>query len=324
MVLLVGLIFFYTIDRPDKIAGDIKQFFTGLLMLSVLFSVGAYPLAIYLTKPLEKLTRKTVEFSLETCTNIKKNAINKDEGDEISKLNRAFSYMEDELRAMLEAKKELILYVAHELGTPLSRINVAVEIIEEQIEEGKNPSIKTVQDISRNIKEMSVLLKELLDLSRMDTKDYRIDIKPSDIEKILDEVIETFKIMTDRQNISINIRKEGDLHDVSVDSEKISRVFYNILSNAIKYSPCDSEIDIILKREGEGFSVSVKDKGHGILKENAEKIFEPFFREDPSRTRKTGGTGLGLAITRKIISLHGGTIWVENPGEPGAVITFKI
>ncbi|MEQ8168769.1 MAG: HAMP domain-containing sensor histidine kinase [Candidatus Eremiobacterota bacterium] len=324
MVLSIGLLFFYTIDDPDKIADDIKQFFSGLLMLSVVFSVAVYPLAIYLTKPLEKLTRKTVEFSLETCTNIQKNDINKDEGDEISKLNRAFSYMEDELRAMLEAKKELILYVAHELGTPLSRINVAVEIIEEQLEEGKNPSIKTVQDISRNIKEMSVLLKELLDLSRMDTKDYKLDIKPSDVEKILDEVIDSFKIMTERQNITIDIRKEGHLHDVPVDPEKISRVLYNILSNAIKYSPRNGKIDVILKREGENFSVSVKDNGQGILKENAEKIFEPFFREDPSRTRKTGGTGLGLAITRKIISLHGGSIGVENPGEPGAIITFKI
>jgi two-component system sensor histidine kinase VicK len=311
-------------DHPDKIADDMKQFFTGLLIVSIILSIGVYPLAIYLTKPLARLTRKTVEFSLETCTSIQKDDINKDEGDEISKLNRAFSYMEDELLAMLEAKKELILYVAHELGTPLSRINVAAEIIEEQIEEGKNPSMKTVQDISRNIKEMSVLLKELLDLSRMDTKDYKLDIKSSDVEEILNSVIESFKIMTDRQNITIKIRKEGIFREVFIDPEKISRVLYNILSNAIKYSPPDSEIDIILRRENDHFSVSVKDKGQGILKENAEKIFLPFFREDPSRNRKTGGTGLGLAITHKIIYLHGGKIWVENPGQPGAIITFKI
>jgi len=324
MLLLILLVFLYTMDHPDKIADDMKQFFTGLLIVSIILSIGVYPLAIYLTKPLARLTRKTVEFSLETCTSIQKDDINKDEGDEISKLNRAFSYMEDELLAMLEAKKELILYVAHELGTPLSRINVAAEIIEEQIEEGKNPSMKTVQDISRNIKEMSVLLKELLDLSRMDTKDYKLDIKSSDVEEILNSVIESFKIMTDRQNITIKIRKEGIFREVFIDPEKISRVLYNILSNAIKYSPPDSEIDIILRRENDHFSVSVKDKGQGILKENAEKIFLPFFREDPSRNRKTGGTGLGLAITHKIIYLHGGKIWVENPGQPGAIITFKI
>ena len=324
MLLLISLVFLYTMDHPDKIADDMKQFFTGLLIVSLILSISVYPLAIHLTKPLDRLTRKTVEFSLETCTSIRKDDINKDEGDEISKLNRALTYMEDELLAMLEAKKELILYVAHELGTPLSRINVAVEIIEEQIEEGKNPSVKTVQDISRNIKEMSVLLKELLDLSRMDTKDYKLDVKSSDMEEILNSVIESFKIMTDRQNITIKIKKEGNFQEVFIDPEKISRVLYNILSNAIKYSPPDSEIEVFLKRENDHFSVSVKDKGQGILKENAEKIFEPFFREDPSRTRKTGGTGLGLAITHKIITRHGGNIWVENPGQPGAIITFKI
>jgi len=324
MLLLILLVFLYTMDHPDKIADDMKQFFTGLLIVSIILSIGVYPLAIYLTNPLARLTRKTVEFSLETCTSIQKDDINKDEGDEISKLNRAFSYMEDELLAMLEAKKELILYVAHELGTPLSRINVAAEIIEEQIEEGKNPSMKTVQDISRNIKEMSVLLKELLDLSRMDTKDYKLDIKSSNLEKILDEVIESFSIMTDRQNIRIKIQKEGTFQEVFIDPEKISRVLYNILSNAIKYSPPDSDIDIILRRENDHFSVSVRDHGQGILKENGEKIFEPFFREDPSRNRKTGGTGLGLAITHKIITLHRGKIWVENSGQPGAIITFKI
>jgi len=299
-----------------------KRFIMILIFISIILSIAVYPLTKYLTRPLEKITEKAIKFSRGDFSGMEKDTANYGD-DEIGKLAQAFNHMASELSLIIEGKKELISHISHELGSPLSRMQLAVELLEDNVNSGEVPSAKIVNKLSKNINEMSKLVKELLDLSRMD-RSYILNIEKIDLQGIISTAIQKFQILSDKNNVKINVDNQFDSSDFFADMNGITRAIENLLSNAIDYSPENSRIDILLKNEDGHLLFSIKDEGPGILKENKERIFEAFFREDPSRNRKTGGTGLGLAIVSKIISLHGGKIWVENPGEKGAHIMFKI
>ena len=293
-----------------------------LFIIALLLSLIIYPVVLYVTRPLEKITRKAVKFSRGDFSELNKK-IDIKGNDEIAQLNEAFSHMANELVAMIEGKKELISDISHELGSPLSRMQVSVDLIENDLEAENKPDIEDVKVLSKNISEMSKLIKELLELSRLN-KAYILNIEKHNLEEIVENIVKKFDLIIKEKNINIEIKKSGDLSQVFIDRVKMARVIQNLLSNAIDYSPKKGNIEITLKDEGEHFLFSIKDEGPGISEQNKEKVFEPFFREDPSRARQTGGTGLGLAIVKKIIKLHGGNIWLVNPGEKGAFITFKV
>lgn len=241
----------------------------------------------------------------------------------LSLLNNAFTMNDEKQSSGIEEKKELILAISHELGTPLSRIQVAVEIIREDLEMGGKPSDKILDKLSKSVNEISTLLKELLELGRLDKTDV-LNKDKTDIEQLINNSIEKLQVFIEEKNLNVKVNSQGNIKEVMADRVKIERVIKNLLANAIDYTPKSSEIIMTVKENEKSLYFSIKDNGPGISEENKEKIFEPFFRVDPSRTRKTGGTGLGLAIVKKIINLHGGKIWVENPGKKGAVIAFEI
>lgn len=327
-----GIFFLTTVKRPAghyisiSAEGDDDRryhFFLWLISLCILLSLLIYPLAMNITRPLERITEKAIKFSQGDFSVFEINN-KKQNGDEIARLDNAFNHMAREFTAMIETKKELLSDISHELGSPLARMKVALEIIQDKIEKNKIPSMENIKNLSDDIDEMTVMVKELLEFSKMDLRNYTLNLRPVNIEELVSVSIKNFENLASKKNITIGLKKEGENHEISGDSEKISRVITNLLSNAIKYSRENGKITVILKGEKEFFSVSVIDEGPGIGEENSEKIFEPFFREDPSRTRGTGGTGLGLAIAKKIVDLHRGNIWVENPGKEGAIITFRI
>ena len=299
-----------------------KTFLEDLLITCLIISVLVYPISLYFSRPLEILTRKAIKFSRGDFSEASKETDIKS-NDEIGQLNKAFSHMAKEITEMIESKKELISDISHELNSPLSKMQLAAEIIKDRIKSGEIPSEKTVEKLSKNIDEMLKLVKELLELSRMN-KAYTIDKKETDFEEIINSTVQKLQIFMDEKKITLKINKENKTNKIYLDKEKIERLIQNLLSNAIDYSPEEGIIEITIKKEEKHLSFSIKDEGPGISKENKDKVFEPFFRPDKSRTRKTGGTGLGLAIAHKIVTLHKGKIWVKNPGEKGANIIFKI
>ncbi len=294
-----------------------------LLGISLALSILVYPLTRYLTKPLEEITKKAIKIS-EGDFSVIDTDFRQKSGDEIAQLTEAFYHMAYELSLMIESKKELISDISHELGSPLSRMQVSLDIIEDDISNNQLPDKDVVEKLSRNIKEMSRLLKELLDLSRIDAG-YALNKEKLNIEELVSVIIQKFQLLLEKKNLMVEIFNTDHISEIYADKSRLPRVLENLLLNAIEYSPSGGLIAITIKKEEENhFSVTIKDDGPGIKKENREKIFTAFFREDASRTRETGGTGLGLAIVKKIIMLHGGKIWLANPGEKGAQITFRI
>ncbi len=325
--------YFFKIDKGSSVSGFISisndvnyftspEFIIRMIVSVLLVLLITYPITLFIRKPLEKITAKAVRLSMRDFSALEDEGTIKGE-DEITELNRAFNRMAEELLEMIEEKKEFISDISHELGSPLSRMKIAVETIENKVKAGKSPSINTVEKLSKNVSEMSELVKELLDFSRID-RVYTLNPGQVDPEAIINKLINKFQILMNKKNIKVNLIWKTEKGLIHADSAKLERIIQNLLGNSLRYSSVDSEIDITLRKDKEKFIFSIKDEGPGIAKENGEKIFEPFYREDLSRTRNTGGAGLGLAIVRKLIDLHGGKIWVENPGEKGASITFII
>ena len=265
-----------------------------LLMLGVVLS--AYAIQRRLLRPVRwldegvaRLSAGHLDVSLPVLT-----------GDEFGALTEAFNRMVCQIKQMVQARDQLLLDVSHELRSPLTRLKVALEFVPK----GENRTQMAV-----DIKEMELMIAELLELERL--RDGRgIKTVRQDLLLILHEVAGFLdrwpgvRVLAIDREILLNI-----------DGDKLRTVLRNILENAFKYSLPDSRaVEISTVQNSEMVAVRVSDDGPGIPDSDMESIFEPFFRVDRSRSKKTGGYGLGLSISKRIMEAHGGSIAVErNP-----------
>jgi len=232
--------------------------------------------------------------------------------DEFAMLTAGFNDMVSRVKQMILARDQLLLDVSHELRSPLTRMKVALALL---------PDDGDKADIDSDLKEMEEMIAELLELERLRTPN-GLSREEQDLIPILREVARSF----DERPPGINVISSCESILVNIDGEKIRTVFRNLLENAFKYSLPDSRpVDLSAQQSDHTVIVRVRDDGVGIPEAQRSAVFEPFFRVDPSRSKKTGGYGLGLSICKRITEAHGGTIQVENHSGRGAsfILTFK-
>ena len=233
-------------------------------------------------------------------------------GDELGKLALAFNKMSERLREMLEAREILLLDVSHELRSPLTRMKVALEFVQED---------KTRDSLLGDVQEMEQMLTEILETARLKSEYGKLELQTVDLNKLIQEVCSEFEGKVP------GIHFDGDVREymLSIDVEQIQTVLKNILVNALKYSVLGNDpVQVRLSEDAKGCIIEIKDQGQGIPEDELELIFEPFYRVDKSRTKLTGGYGLGLSMCKTIIEAHGGRISVRSkPGE-GAVFCIRL
>ncbi len=232
--------------------------------------------------------------------------------DELGNLGDSINEMKINISNMIKAKESLLIDVSHELRSPLTRIKLANEFIDDGNIKNK---------IRDDVKEMEAMITELLETYRMDIVQEKLNTEKADIVELTKKVISKFS------NSSINFKSDIEKKDVIIDKDKMEIVIRNILDNAVKYSagkPVDVSILNVPAGKNE-VSLSVRDKGKGIEKEEIKNIFEPFYRIDKSRGKKIRGYGLGLSIVKKILDLHNSTIEVKSKPDEGTefIINFK-
>jgi len=220
--------------------------------------------------------------------------------DELGRLSNAFNNMTQKIKEMVHARDQLLLDVSHELRSPITRMKVALEFL--------SPS-KEKKNIKDDISEMETMITELLESERFKNGHGKLDLKEQDISSVISEVTENYKNThpgVQLKNIPKNI-------NLKIDFDRIRIVLKNLIENAIKYSTSESKpIEISLKQEDKNIIVQIKDNGPGIPEEHLPYLFEPFYRVDKSRSKKTGGYGLGLSLCKKIMEAHGGRIEICN------------
>ena len=177
----------------------------------------------------------------------------------------------------------------------------------------------TQQETERMIR----LVNDLLQLSKMDSKDYQLTKDWVDFSHFFNHIIDRFE-MGKEGHITFKRHIPSKAIFTEIDEDKITQVLYNIISNAIKYSPEGGQIKFRLKELDDHIEVSIQDQGVGIPKDKLEKIFDRFYRVDKARARNLGGTGLGLAIAKEMVEAHEGKIWATSREGKGTTIFFTL
>jgi signal transduction histidine kinase len=231
--------------------------------------------------------------------------------DELGTLTAAFNQMVSRVKEMIHARDQLLLDVSHELRSPLTRMKVALALL---------PEDENKTSLDADVKEMETMISELLELERLRAP-HGLCLQKQDVVRIVREVAEQFE----NRAPGVQLMAHPEPIFASVDCEKLSTVLRNLLDNAFKYSLPDSQRVILsVSANQDSVLIRVQDDGQGIPEAHMTNIFEPFFRIDPSRSRKTGGYGLGLSICKRIVEAHGGAIHIENNPGRGASFILTI
>jgi two-component system OmpR family sensor kinase len=298
-----------------KYPSPVLPLVTAAAQLCVALAVLAFasiPLARSVIAPVERLATLTRAFG---AGNLAVRA-RSERADEIGDLARAFDEMAERIVTLRRSEKELLANVSHELRTPLARIRLALELAREG---DAARAASYLEDIEDDLAELERLLDDVMTAARLDLARGAggdplppLRRQPIAAQQLLQAASARFAKRFPERTLSCHIPE--DLPAVDGDPSLLRRVLDNLLDNAAKFSDPDKVIELEGSHDDQAraLSIRVRDHGIGIEPGDLERVFEPFFRSDRSRTRATGGVGLGLAVVRRIVLAHGGAVSVES------------
>lgn len=220
-------------------------------------------------------------------------------------------------------RREFVSNVSHELRTPLTTMRSYLDALAEGAWKNEEIAPSFLNVTQTETERMIRLVNDLLKLSRMDSNEYELNTEWVEFNHFFDSIIERFEF-SKSQNVHFKrLLPSADLF-VEIDTDKMTQVIDNIISNALKYSPDGGDVRFGVTTSGTYIKVMISDDGMGIPKSNVNRIFDRFYRADRARSRAMGGTGLGLAIAKEMIIAHGGEIWAESEEGKGTTIFFTL
>ncbi|MEM5794202.1 MAG: ATP-binding protein [Candidatus Aenigmatarchaeota archaeon] len=232
------------------------------------------------------------------------------------------SYME--LKKLDVEKDRFISIAAHELKTPMTAISGFAQLLkDEEIIKDKEKRLRYLKIIEDEIKRLSALITDVLDLSRIDLGTIKVFVEEVNINEILNDVKNEMIELAKEKSLYLNVEVEKGISNVLTDREKLKRILLNLVSNSIKYTE-KGGITIKAEKEGDEIKFSVSDTGIGIPKEHFNKIFTRFFQVSSPYTRKAKGSGLGLSICKELVELLGGRIWFDSEVGKGTTFYFTL
>jgi signal transduction histidine kinase/CheY-like chemotaxis protein len=219
-------------------------------------------------------------------------------------------------------KDEFLATVSHELRTPLNAIiGWSSLLLSGSLNE--ESALRAVEIINRNARSQAQLIEDILDISRIITGKLRLDVQLLDPSKVIESAIESARPTADTKDIRLQMLLDPQAGPVSGDPDRLQQVVWNLISNALKFTPKAGRVQVRLERVNSHVEISVSDTGQGITPDFLPHVFERFRQSDASTSRKYGGLGLGLSIVRQLVEMHGGTVAAFSPGE-GQGSTFTV
>lgn len=238
-----------------------------------------------------------------------------------------FTFTRDisERKRIEQMKEEFISTVSHELRTPLTSIHGSIGLINTGKVGDLSPQVAKLLGIAeRNSVRLKKLIDDILDIQKIESGRMKFDLKPLDLKPLLEVSIEDIKSFGDQFHVDFLLDDIEPGTIVRADSDRLKQVMNNLLSNAAKFSPPNSSVEISMKENDGVIRVEVRDNGPGIPVDFRDKIFDRFTQEDSTMTRERGGSGLGLNITRSIVEMHGGEIGFETELDIGTIFYFEL
>ncbi|MEE8392175.1 MAG: GAF domain-containing protein, partial [Anaerolineae bacterium] len=222
-------------------------------------------------------------------------------------------------------KSKLVAFIAHKLSTPLTSIRGYAEILETGMAGTPSPDqIGFLQTITRNVERMQVLVTNLQDVSRIESNQLRIEMKPTMLADALESALQTAREQTQAQSQQLTAKVPDDLPLVHADPARLEQILTALLDNACKYTPKGGQIDVRTWQQDEYVHCTVSDNGIGISPKDQLHLFTKFYRSDNPLVREKFGAGLGLCIAKSLVELQGGEIQVESQLGEGTTCTFTV
>jgi signal transduction histidine kinase len=236
---------------------------------------------------------------------------------EVARLAASFNTMAASIEQLFDARRELVAWASHDLRTPIASLQAMIEALEDGLAAPEDylPALR------EQVRALSMLVDDLFELARIDAGVLTLELRDVPVSMFVDSAIRLLEPEAFARHIELSANVEDEA-SVAVAPEKIERVLFNLLTNALRHTPSDGSVAIHARRMDGEVLVEVADTGEGIDPEAAERMFERFWRAD--RARSGAGTGLGLAIARGIVEAHGGRIWAENRLHGGAQVSFTL
>jgi signal transduction histidine kinase len=230
-----------------------------------------------------------------------------------------------DVRAADEAKSEFVSMVSHELKIPMTTIKGYAKLLQmDDLDRVGDERRGFLEIINNSVDRMDALVRDLLDISRIETGRMKLEIQPVQLAAIVDEVVHLLQREFEARQHKLSVEVSPELPPVHADRSRLAQVLTNLLGNAYKYTPQGGSITVRARAQNGSVLCSVADTGIGISLEDQKRLFEKFFRADDDFVREVGGTGLGLSIAKSIVELQGGEIWTESEPGRGSVFSFTL
>lgn len=225
-------------------------------------------------------------------------------------------------RAAAEAtRRQLIAAVSHDLRTPLASLRLLAEAVDDEIVEAETRR-RYLATIKTHVNSLSALVDDLFELSRIEAGDIDWSLRQVELALLVDETVAAMQPEAGAKGVALRAQLAAEL-PARADPEKIQRVLFNLIRNAIRHTPADGTVTVRAEAAGDGVEIEIADSGEGIPPEDRPRVFDAFFRGGPDAARQAEGAGLGLAVSRAIVETHGGRIWLA-PAERGTRVRFSL
>ena len=281
-------------------------------VLALLGGVATYFISGHALRPIRELSDKIEKVQAQ---NLADSRIEENQVKELNQLSVSYNRMLERLSDAFEIQRQFTANAAHELRTPLALMQVQLDLYHSNSHPGNDAdTVQMIKMVTEQNDRLNKMVKTLLDMSELQTVGRDDEII---LDALVDEVLEDLEPLAETKNIRL-IGKCKDITMVGSDI-LIYRLVYNLVENAIKYNHSGGQVIVTADRKEKQVYLSVEDTGAGIPEELKERVFEPFFRVDKSRSRELGGVGLGLALVREIVRVHDGSITVKSNPSGGTI-----
>ena len=281
-------------------------------VLALLGGVVTYFISGHALRPIREFSDKIEKVQAQ---NLADSRIEENQVKELNQLSVSYNRMLERLSDAFEIQRQFTANAAHELRTPLALMQVQLDLYHSNSHPGNDAdTVQMIKMVTEQNDRLNKMVKTLLDMSELQTVGRDDEII---LDALVDEVLEDLEPLAEGKNIRL-IGKCKDITMVGSDI-LIYRLVYNLVENAIKYNHSGGQVTVTADRKEKHVYLSVEDTGAGIPEELKERVFEPFFRVDKSRSRELGGVGLGLALVREIVRVHDGSITVKSNPSGGTI-----
>jgi len=227
------------------------------------------------------------------------------------------------VRRLETVRRDFVANVSHELRTPVAVIRANAETLIAGAKDDPQMAGKLIDGLHRNAERLARILADLLDLSRLDAGQYRLELSPVAVRNVTEQSLSAVEPLAQKRNVKVAV-DIAETVSVRADPKALDQILVNLIDNGVKYTRADGNVWVEAREVGDSVRIEVRDDGPGIADKHRERVFERFYRADPSRSREAGGTGLGLSIVKHLVESMGGEVGVEPNTPRGSIFWLRL